>query len=324
MAVPTIFSDPKLDTNVYEILKKGVGESKLIQPAKIASSVLDAGEVDPAFGEAEIAFGQPLLESIYASENLKWIQVSSAGFTRYDTEEFRKYAKERGLVVTNSSSVYAHACAEHVFAFMLAQSRHLVESLALRVPNGTPEWNGLRESYKPLRGQSVLILGFGGIARELVKMLEPFGMRIVAMRRQPRGDEGMKVVTSGELPEALAAADHVINILPDNEGSKGFFDATRFEQMKPGAVFYNIGRGTTVDQEALFDALNNRKLGAAWLDVTDPEPLAKDHPLWTLENCHITPHTAGGHQNESLTLVNHFLTNYGRYIRGEELIDRVI
>lgn len=319
-----IFSDPKLDAEVFEVLKNGLAPHRLILPEKVASSVLAAGEPDPAFGEADIAFGQPLIESINASEKLKWIHLSTAGFTRYDTADFRAYAKAKGLVVTNSSSVYAEACAEHVFAFMLAQSRRLPASLRLRVPNGHPEWTALRDSYQPLRGQQVLILGFGGIATRLVKMLEPFGMDVVAMRRSPRGDEGVRVVTPENLSGVLATADHVINILPDNPESAAFFNADRFAAMKSGAVFYNIGRGTTVDQGDLFKALKFGDLQAAWLDVTVPEPLPEGHPLWTLENCYITPHTAGGHRNESLTLVKHFLGNFERFLKGEPLVDRVM
>jgi phosphoglycerate dehydrogenase-like enzyme len=100
--------------------------------------------------------------------------------------------------------------------------------------------------------------------------------------------------------------------------------ADRLARMKPSAVFYNIGRGTTVDQTALLEALRAGKIAAARLDVTDPEPLPPDHPLWTAPNCQITPHTAGGHAEEFHRLVGHFLTNLGRYLKGEELRDRVI
>lgn len=324
MSLHTIFADPKLDAANLEVLRKGVEPGRLILPEKVASSVLSQAEADPAFGEADIAFGQPLIESIKASDKLKWIHLSTAGFTRYDTPEFRAYAKEKGLIVTNSSGVYAYACAEHVFSFMLAQARNLPASLALRVPNGHPEWTALRNSCQPLRGQQVLILGYGGIATQLVKMLVPFDMEIVAMRRTPRGDEGVEVITPDKVDGVLATADHVINILPDNAESVGYFDAARFASMKPGAAFYNIGRGTTVDQEALYETLKSGHLGAAWLDVTVPEPLADDHPLWTLGNCYITPHTAGGHGNESLTLVNHFLSNYRRYVKGEPLVDQIM
>jgi phosphoglycerate dehydrogenase-like enzyme len=319
-----IFSDAALDESSARILQEGLAPHELIIPKKQVASVLSAPEPDPAFPLADIAFGQPDLESIQRSERLKWIQISSAGFTRYDTAEFRAFAAERGLIVTNSSSVYAAACAEHVFAFMLAQSRLLPQALPSHAANGSAEWFRLRSGSVSLRGQSVVILGFGGIATELLKLLAPFEMRITALRRQPRGNEGVLTVTPEQLPAALATADHVINILPDNEASRNFIDAARLAQMQSGALFYNIGRGTTVDQAALAEALDSGHLAAAWLDVTEPEPLPADHPLRLQPHCHITPHIAGGHRGESGTLVRHFLANWSKFLRGEPLADRIM
>lgn len=324
METHRIFSDTALDDSSARLLQRGVAPHELIIPENQVASVLSAPEPDPAFPLADIAFGQPALESIRSSKRLKWIQISSAGFTRYDTAEFRALAAERGLIVTNSSSVYAAACAEHVFAFMLAQSRRLPEALPSQAANGSREWFRLRGDSISLRGQSALILGFGGIATELVKLLAPFHMQITALRRQPRGDEGVPTVSLENLPAVLATADHVINILPDNEASRNFMDITRLAQMKPGAVFYNIGRGTTVDQAALAATLDSGHLAAAWLDVTEPEPLPADHPLRRLPHCHITPHIAGGHHDESGTLVRHFLGNFHRFLRGEPLTDRIM
>ena len=155
-------------------------------------------------------------------------------------------------------------------------------------------------------------------------MLAPFRMKITALRRQPRGDESIAIVTEELLAPALATADHVINILPDNAASIGFINQERLAQMKLGAAFYNIGRGTTVDQTALDASLRSGHLAAAWLDVTDPEPLPEGHPLLTAPNCHLTPHTAGGHPNESVTLVRHFLANFKRFVANEPLRDRVM
>lgn len=324
MTTLKIFSDSPLSESASRLLNERTAPHEILVPAKKATSVLGKPEPDASFPLADIAFGQPDLESIRNSEKLKWIHISTAGFTRYDTEEFRTLVKERGLTVTNSSSVYAAACAEHVFAFMLAQSRVLPKSLASQAANGSPEWAGLRGDSISLRGQSVVILGFGGIATELVKLLAPFDMEITAMRRQPRGDEGFPTVTAEELPEALAGADHVINILPDNTASVNFIDAERLSQMKQGAIFYNIGRGTTVVQEDLVAALRSGHLGAAWLDVTEPEPLPADHPLRGEKNCFITPHVAGGHGDESLTLVRHFLGNFDKYLKGEPMKDRIM
>jgi len=122
----------------------------------------------------------------------------------------------------------------------------------------------------------------------------------------------------------LATADHVVNILPDNAASLRFISGKRLAEMKPGAIFYNIGRGTTVDQEALAASLRSGHLGAAWLDVTDPEPLPEAHPLRTAPRCFITPHTAGGSGNESETLIRHFLKNLKRFLQGAPLTDRVM
>ncbi len=320
----TIFCDPLLGEQSTALLCSGTTGHALLTPAKPASSVLAQAEPDPAIRAAEIVFGQPHLEMLRSADELKWIQISSAGFTRYDTPEFRDFVNERGIVVTNSSEVYAQACAEHVFSFMLANSRMVPQALASRASNGSSEWLGLRSGCRSLRGQRVVILGYGVIARHLVKLLGPFAMRITAMRRQPRGDEGLPVVTAADLPAALADADHVIDILPDNAASRGFVNDALFSAMKPGAVFHNIGRGTTVDQDALLRALRSGKLSAAWLDVTEPEPLADDHPLRFEKNCFITPHIAGGHHAEDETLVRHFLENFRRFQAGEPLVDRIM
>jgi phosphoglycerate dehydrogenase-like enzyme len=116
----------------------------------------------------------------------------------------------------------------------------------------------------------------------------------------------------------------VINILPAAESTVNFFDAGRLSAMKPSAIFYNIGRGDTVDQRALHLALVGQKFRAAHLDVTTPEPLPPDHELWTTPNCYITPHTAGGHSNEMERLVEHFLSNLSKYNEGEKLRDRIM
>jgi phosphoglycerate dehydrogenase-like enzyme len=319
-----IFCDAPLSASARKMLEDGTASHELIFPQRSVDSVLVSTNPDPALATADIALGQPDVATVMDSNRLRWIHLTSAGYARYDTEEFRAFVKSRELVVTNSSTVYAEACAEHVFAFMLAQARRLPEGLGARCEIGSPRWTQLREGSTLLRGQSATILGFGAIAARLVELVGPFGMAVVAMRRNPRGDEGIPIVRPDQLPQALSTADHVINVLPDNPESQRFVSAERLKFMKAGAIFYNIGRGTTVDQEALFEALRSRRLGAAWLDVSDPEPLPDDHPLWSAPNCYITPHTAGGHQNESETLVRHFLENFQRFVTKSPLRDRIM
>jgi phosphoglycerate dehydrogenase-like enzyme len=101
-------------------------------------------------------------------------------------------------------------------------------------------------------------------------------------------------------------------------------NAQRLALIKRSAIFYNIGRGSTVDQDALLAALRENRIAAAYLDVTAREPLPPEHPLWTTSNCHITPHTAGGHQDEFERLMGHFLQNLTRFFNGQSILDRVI
>ena len=119
-------------------------------------------------------------------------------------------------------------------------------------------------------------------------------------------------------------ADHVVNALPAGGNTDRFFDAHRFARMKRGVRFYNVGRGTTVDQAALLQALRSGHVAAAYLDVTNPEPPPPDDPIWREPGCYITPHSAGGHDNEPDRLVEHFLSNLERFVRGEPLLDRTL
>jgi phosphoglycerate dehydrogenase-like enzyme len=319
-----IFCDIRLSEEELRDLRERVAPHEVLVPEREAGFVLSVGEHDPAFLTANIVVGQPNVESVLTAPHLQWVQVTSAGITRYDTPEFRAAAEARGLTITNSSDVYAEACAEHVFAFMLAQARSLPRSISTITASKESAWSELRESCRPLKGGRVVILGYGFIAERLVEMLAPFHMEIVAMRRRARGNEAVPIVNGEALAAELGRADHVINILPDNKESRHFVSHDLLAKFRKGAIFYNIGRGATVDQDALVEALKSGQVGAAWLDVTEPEPLAVDHPLRGAPNCFITPHVAGGHQNEKQSLLAHFLANLRRFERGEALRNRVI
>jgi phosphoglycerate dehydrogenase-like enzyme len=319
-----IFCDLAADDATLTLLKEGVAPHELLFAAAPAPSVLSKSQSDPALADADIAFGQPDAAAVLNASKLRWLHISSAGYTRYDTPEFHKAAAERKLIVTNSSSVYAEPCAEHVLAFMLANARNLPPALQAGSTGDTSSWLRLRNTSTLLRGQRVLILGFGNIGRHLVELLRPFGMQIEAVRRKQEVAKGATIITREQLPQALARADHVINVLPASASSTRFLSSAEFAAMKKGAVLYNIGRGATVDQEALLAALTSGHLAAAWLDVTEPEPLPPGHPLLSARNCYITPHIAGGHRNELQMLVCHFLKNLPLFLKGAPLQDRVM
>lgn len=270
----------------------------------------------------EVLFGQPDPDKALGLPDLKWIQVTSAGYTGYDTPEFRERLKAKGAILTNSSSVFDEPCAQHLLAFLLAFARQLPQALTEQL--GERDWavERRRLDSRLLQDGKLLIVGYGAIARRLVALLAPFGMDVVAVRRSPQGDEAVPTFGIGELDRLLPEADYVANILPANASTDGFFDATRFAHMKKGSLFFNIGRGTTVDQDALIGALG--RLAVVYLDVTDPEPLPKEHPLWTAPNVYITLHTAGGHRGEEIRLVRHFLANLARFRAVDSLADRVM
>jgi phosphoglycerate dehydrogenase-like enzyme len=277
----------------------------------------------------EVVFGQPeasqCAELLGRTESaLRWVHLSSAGYTSFDNERMHALLRARDAALTTSSAVYAEPCAEHVLAFMLAAGRRLPAALEnQRQPRDWPK-TALRASSVLLRRQRVLLVGFGSIGRRLAELLRPFDVTVEAVRRSPQGDEPVPTYPHKELDRLLGAADHVVDLLPGNAGTTRLFDGGRFTACKRGAIFYNIGRGTTVDQTALRAALVDGRLSGAYLDVTDPEPLPPDDPLWTTPGCFITPHTAGGHADESERLVDHFLGNLDRYQQGLPLSDRVI
>jgi phosphoglycerate dehydrogenase-like enzyme len=307
------------DQREVDLLTAGVGQHQLL-----IFSDNDSPESLAALNNAQVAFGFPDPQNVLKSQSLRWVQLNSAGYTSYDHEELKREFVAREIVITNSSAVFDEPCAQHLLAMIMSLARQL--PAALDAQRGDKSWrmDELRPASYLLNGQTVLLLGFGAIARRLVELLTPLQMNLLAVRRHVSGDEPIKVFEIAKVDELLSTADHVVNILPANDETKLFLNEARLSSLKPGAIVYNIGRGTTLDQDALDKELRSGRIAAAYLDVTDPEPLPSDHPLWTAPNCFITPHSGGGHSNEKERQVNHFLENLRRFERGEELLNRVM
>lgn len=305
-------------------LRRALAGHNLVMARQPISVNLECGEDDPAIDNCDAAFGQPPPQAVIRCPRLRWVHLNTAGYERFDTPEMRAALARRNGALTTSSTVYSEPCAQHVAAMMLAIARRLPESLDnQRQLRQWPAADLRRRSYL-LTHQHALLLGFGAIGRRLAELLAPFRMRIVAVRRKPAGDEPVETVSPEGVDALLPHADHVINLLPGGAATANFVSARRISLMKPTAVFYNVGRGSTVDQDALAAALHDRRIAAAYLDVMSPEPLPADHPLWTAPNCFITPHTAGGHADEHQRIVHHFLENLRRFVDGRQLLDRVV
>jgi phosphoglycerate dehydrogenase-like enzyme len=318
----TIWTNAYLPEPALTRLQEGTCEHRLLIEPDAAPN-LGVGAQTPLLAEAEIAFGQPDPEQLLALPNVRWVHITSAGYTRYDREDLRKAFQSADRIFTNSSSVFDEPCAQHVLAFMLANTRQLPTCFEHQITDRGWRTEELRRRSSLLRNQHVLLVGYGAIAHRLAQLLAPFQVEIKALRRTIRGDESVATYPIDALAELLPWADHIVDVLPANPSTDGLFNAIAFGLAKPGAVFYNIGRGTTVDQAALIEALESGRLGAAYLDVTTPEPLPATDPLWKAPNCIITPHSAGGHADEFERQVAHFLQNLALYDRGEPLTDRV-
>jgi phosphoglycerate dehydrogenase-like enzyme len=301
---------------------------RLLQEGASRYNVVTDGSRE-SLSEADIAFGQPDDGVLMSSPRLKWAHISSAGYTRYDRDDVRAALQARGAALTNSSHVFDEPCAQHALAFMLSLARRLPQALLLQQTDRAWKSGEIRSDSFLLNEQTVVLLGYGAIGKRLAELLRPLEMRVIALRRSAPSssapdENGVEVIGEDSLAEALGRADHVMNVLPESASTRDYVTAERFSQCRAGVYFYNIGRGATVDQTALLQALESGHLGGAYLDVATPEPLPPTHPLWNAPNCFITPHSAGGHRGESERLVRHFLKNLAAWERGEPLIDRVI
>jgi phosphoglycerate dehydrogenase-like enzyme len=283
-----------------------------VEPASLASAIGDA--------DAVVAWGLSVTE-LAAAPKLRWLQTIGAGVEDVLIPELLA----RDVVVTNNSGVHAHNMAEHVFALMLAFARRLPFLMRGQIAHEWRDEAGRRGLFE-LHGQTLLLVGLGDIALATAKRAEAFGMAVHGFRRRP--DLGSPpyvetVVGIDRLDEELSAADHVVVTLPLTSRTRGLIDGQRIARMKPTAYLYNLGRGPTIDAVALVSALRNGTIAGAGLDVTDPEPLPADSPLWDMENVIITAHTSGAtplYWTRALPILEE---NIARFEDGRPLINTV-
>lgn len=313
----TIWTNVSLTEAEETWLRQQVEPYELIRDLSAVNNLTE-GKGDPAAQEAEILFGQPAVIDILHSNKTNWIHLTSAGYTRYDTKEVKAHLKQNQISFTNSSSVYDLPCAEHALSLIFTHNRLLLESDRAQ----TWTYDDQRPRMRVLKDQNVLIVGYGAIGRKLTELLKPFGCHIKGIKRTVTGNEEVECDQIGNLDSHLGWADHVVNILPLNTTTNQLFGPDQFAKMKIETAFYNIGRGDTVNQTALLEAIESNQIRCAYLDVVSPEPLPDDHPFWSNKRILITPHVAGGLQSESQTLLAHFVNNFRRFVSNEPLNDQ--
>lgn len=227
---------------------------------------------------------QGLADVLEANPQISWVQLPWAGVDAF--AEVIRSCSRPGLLWTSAKGAYAQPVAEHTLALTLALLRVLPKRVL------ATSWNPVSEG-RSLFGQNVVIIGAGGIALEIIRLLEPFQTRITVVRRnQTRVPGAEATVTSEHLVDALPQADVVIIAAALTGDTRHLIGKPELALMKPTSYLINIARGALIDTDALVSALENGEIAGAGIDVTDPEPLPDGHPLWTQRNCLITPHSA--------------------------------
>ena len=251
-------------------------------------------------------------DSFDVAARLRWIQTASDGV---DGLLFPALASS-DVAVTNARGVFDDPIAEWVIGSILAFATGLLTSI---VDQTRGEWTDGRRRER-VAGQHLVVVGPGPIGRATASRARALGMTVEAVGRAERTDEVFGRVHGPEaLHETLERADHVLDALPYAAGTHAMFDVDAFAAMKPSARFYNVGRGGTVDEPALVDALRTGAIAGAALDVFADEPLPPESPLWSMPNVIVSPHISGDIPDWEELVVQVFVDNAGRFARGEPL-----
>ena len=254
--------------------------------ADAADLIKEAANVDAIIGGDDIACDERVLA---AAKRVRWVAVMSAGVEAC----LGKPALEKpGITVTNMRAVVGPVMAEHTIALMFALSRSLQVSIGRQATGEGWNRNFAGSQPQALTGKTLLVAGLGGIGLEVAKRAHALGMKVIGTRNSSREgpDYVSRVGLADELPAMIGEADVVVAALPLVPATTHLFDARMFARMKKTAYFISVGRGGSVVTDDLVAALNAGTIAGAGLDVTDPEPLPKDHPLWKAKNIIISPH----------------------------------
>jgi phosphoglycerate dehydrogenase-like enzyme len=250
---------------------------------------------------------------IAEASDLKWLNSIYAGVDGMPLD----ILQERGVVFTNGAGINAITIAEYVVMGMLNIAKGFRDVIRAQERH---EWLLVPPGSAELYGSKALLLGYGAIGKKIVERLTGFGVETVLVRRTPAPN----TLGPDEWQARLGEFDWVILAVPSTAETEKMIGAPELAAMKSSAVLVNIARGEVIDQDALVEALAAKTIGAAFLDVTTPEPLPADHPLWSLDNAHITMHLSGrGQEKMFIRSAERFLENLGRYHRGEALEPQV-
>jgi phosphoglycerate dehydrogenase-like enzyme len=310
-------------TSARQQLDPLIGAAPGVEIVAVASAeelAKQAGDADAIVGGDDTVCDPRVLAA--SGKRLRWVAIMSAGVEGC----LGKPALERpGLTVTNMRAVAGPVMAEHTIGLMFALSRSLQVSIGRQATGEGWNRNFAGSPPQALEGKTVLIVGLGGIGTEVARRAHALGMKVIATRASSK--EGPAFVSyvglSDELPTLIAQADVVVSALPLIPATTNLFDAKMFARMKKNAFFINVGRGGSVVTDDLVAALNNGTIAGAGLDVTEPEPLPKDHPLWKARNIIITPHVSALSDLGQAARVAVLREQVRRFAAGDKLLSVV-
>jgi phosphoglycerate dehydrogenase-like enzyme len=262
-------------------------------------------------------------EQFAAAKRLRWIHSPAAAVHQLMYPELIKSS----VALTNSTGVHGPVVAEHAIALLLALAKRLPQAMQYQAKHEWSQnqlWQG---SPRPreVADSTVLVIGMGSIGREFAVRAKALGMRILAIRENPaKGLDGADAVyASAQIDEVLPQADYVLLCTPVTPATTGIMNAARLGKMKPDSYLINVARGPLIDEAALLDTLQHRRIAGAALDVFNQEPLLADSPFWSLDNILITPHTAAVTDRLWERHYRLIVDNMKRFLAGERLLNEV-
>lgn len=306
---PELLTDPDIDWMV------GPKQRTPEEQARF-EALLDSAEV--LFGVPDHS-GRALGRTVAANPRLRWVHTIPAGGGQQVKAARLAEADLERIVFTTSAGVHATPLAEFAVFGVLAGAKRLPWLLGMQ---RVKQW-GPREPLRLMGETTVLVVGLGSIGRLTATKLTALGCRVVGVHRREVEADVERIVPVERLAEAASEADAIVLALPGTEQTRGMLSAEVLANIKPGATIVNVGRGTTVDEPALIEALQDGRVGLAVLDVTAVEPLPEDSPLWELPNVVLAPHTAAISPHEPRLIAELFAENARRFLEGEPLINVV-
>ncbi len=279
------------------------------------------GNLVNAVADADAFLGEITPELFRAAKKLQWVHIFSAGVERSRFDEFI----HSNVTLTNGKIIQGPEIADHAFALLLSLTRDIKRAVAER---GKEEWQKGEWRAVELRGKTAVIIGVGGIGSQIATRAAAFGMTVIGVdpKDVPFHPAISQVVPPDRLDSVLPKADVLFISAPHTPQSEKMMGARQFELLKKGAWFVAVSRGKLYDMNALVRALDSKHLSGAGVDVTDPEPLPKGHPLWKFDNAIITPHIATVSDAVGARYHDLVVDNVVRFSKGEPLrnvVDKV-